>query len=451
MPDNRPNILLILSDQWSARVADGSPRDVGPRTPAVDRLAREGTRWSNAYCTFPVCTPARASMFTGAMPSRTRVIRNVNTAREPDLVPADLPRLGALFAEAGYEYVYYGKDHSAGTAEVGVESFGSRRFDGPGFLVDGSALDGVWARDAMDFLDRDHERPWLMALSLVNPHDICMTPPKVDTPNRTAADITDAQRWAHTYLRDEPLPPLPDNHHAPVPEAMDWGMGTGSAPDWDELRWRRFLSTYWLLIENTDWWIGQVLDRLDARGLAEDTLVVFTTDHGDQAGAHGRVGKGLLFEESARTPLLLRRPGTVAAGAVDDRLASGADLLPTLCQAAGLDVPRGAFGLDLLDGADGNSTDDPARRSRDYVACETAYGRMIRFGRHKYIRIEAEGTRQEMLYDLDADPGETTDLAGRSEHADALDRGRACCEDYFSRVGGDIAETLRRCPRPAKR
>jgi arylsulfatase A-like enzyme len=433
MPADQPNILLILSDQWSARVADGSPRDAGPRTPSIDRLARTGLRFDNAYCTFPVCVPARASLFTGAMPSQTRVMGNTNRHCPDELVPADLPRLGQALSQAGYECVYYGKDHSAGTAEAGVESFGSRRFDGPGFLVDGSLLDGVWARDAMSFLSGDHDRPFFMTLSFVNPHDICMTPPKVDTPNRTTADITDAQRWADDYLRGEDLPPLPFNHEAPVPEAMDWGLATGSAPDWDALRWRRFLSTYWVLIENTDWWIGQVLDRLEQRGLAEDTLVVFTTDHGDQAGAHGRIGKGLLFEESTRTPLLMARPGTIAEGQVRGDLASGADILPTLCAAAGAEGHQSIFGRDLLSEAP----------TREYVVCETVGGRMVRFGEHKYIRIEDDDRREEFLYNLADDPGESRDLAGEASAAGALSRGQGYLEDYYRRIGADISTTRR--------
>ncbi len=436
MTDRRPNILLILSDQWSARVADGSPRQHGPRTPSIDRLARQGVRFNNAYCTFPVCAPARASMFTGAMPTQTRVIGNPNKNCPDPLIPQNLPRLGDLLSGAGYRCVYYGKDHSAGAAEAGMEDFGSRRFDGPGFLVDGSLLDGVWARDAMGFLSRDHDKPFFMTLSFVNPHDICMTPPGVDTPCRTTADITDAQRWAHDHLRGEELPPLPFNFQAPVPEAMDAGLKTGSAPDWDELRWRRFLGTYYLLIENTDWWISQVLQTLENRGLVEDTLVIFTTDHGDQAGAHGRIGKGLMFEESTRTPLIFSRPGHLKQGLACDALASGADLLPTLCSQAGVEIPTGLVGEDLSGVLTGGPGPD-----RPYVACETLYGRMIRFDRWKYVRVEYDSARSEMLYDLEKDPAESRNRVDDPSVSDALCQGRAYCEDYFARVGGDIATT----------
>ncbi len=435
---SRPNILFIISDQWTASILDNALAGTGPQIPSLLRLAREGIRFRHNYCTFPLCVPARASIFTGSMPSETMAVSNRKAATPDGRVPSALPRLGRLLHDGGYETAHFGKDHSAGTVSDGIDNFGSKRYDSAGYLADGCLLDPVFTRDAVAFLEREHEQPFFLTCSLINPHDICMTPPTVGTPSRTIADITDVFRWDLTYLRQNDLPPLPANHNAPIPQAMDAMRKHASVPDWNEDQWRCFLASYWLLIENTDALIGQVLVALDRNGLAENTLVIFTSDHGDQSAAHGRVGKGYLFEESARTPLIMRLPGTTTPGVEDKaHFTSGADILPTFCDAAGLDVPKLRFGRSLMPLLRNAEPDD----WRPYVACETRDGRMIRFGDYKYIRYE-NPDRTEFLYDLGNDPGETRNLMDDTEYQAALEQGRRFLDDYYKTIGATIESTL---------
>lgn len=175
-------------------------------------------------------------------------------------------------------------------------------------------------------------------MSRADPHDICRIPPNIPFAGATAADLTDRFNWSDDFLRGGRLPRLPGNFNAPRDPALPPTHG-GAPEDWDEAKWRRFLGVYHLLIENTDHLFGQALAALDRAGLAEETLVVFTSDHGDHAAAHGLVGKGSFYEESARVLLVLRFPGKVASGRRDRRhCVSGVDLLPTIADYAGIDL-----------------------------------------------------------------------------------------------------------------
>jgi len=426
---SRPNILFIIADQWAAVTADGRQNDPGkPQTPHIARLAREGTSFGQAYCPFPVCTPARAAMFSGNMPSHTRVINNHN--HDADRVPADLPRLGRIFRDAGYDTGYFGKNHSAGVAADGFAETGQYVYDGPGYLACGHMWDPLFTRDAVEFVSRDRSNPFFCTLSLINPHDICRIPKGVPREDTSVADLTDRFNWSDEYLRGGKLPPVPTNHEAPSPEPML--PSHGASPDWDEARWRRFIGVYHLLIENTDWMIGLVLDALHRAGIEENTLVVFTTDHGDHAGAHRLVGKGSFFEESARVPLVARLPGQIAADRFDrDHGVSGVDLLPTFCDFAGLTISQNIDGSSLRP----LMQDSPEEVEwREGVFCELSDGRMVRFGNYKYIRHESPAPA-EFLFCLSEDPGETTNLLDASAHREARQKGRELLEQYDQQMG----------------
>jgi len=425
----KPNILFVIVDQWAATTADGHQSGAAaPLTPAISRLAAEGTGFGRAYCPYPVCTPARAAMFTGNMPSHTNVIRNHN--KDADRVPADLPFMGEIFRDAGYETGYFGKDHSALVACRGFDETGQYLYDGPGYLACGNLWDPLFTRDALSFIERERDKPFFCSLSLINPHDICRIPKGVPREDTTVADLTDRFNWGDDYLRGGKLPGVPKNHDAPPADGME--PSNGGDPGWDEKRWRNYLGVYHLMMENVDWQIGLALDTLQRKGLAENTIVVFTSDHGEHAGAHRMTGKGSLYEESTRVPLIVRGPG-IATGRHDTAHGvSGVDILPTLCDLAGLPVPGKADGDSLRPLLEGE--DSPAWR--EAVVCETFQGRMARFGKWKYIRLETPNS-VELLFDLETDPGETRSV----EDAEALAAGRRFVDDYIGRMGKSIADT----------
>ena len=182
MPKNKlynqpPNILLIIADQWSTRFVDGSGSYTsGVRTPGIDRLAAEGIRFQNSYASFPLCCPVRASMFTGLLPHRHHILHNEeNYIDKYGAYPTrtDVATMGTEFKRHGYKTAYFGKEHAGDYGWSGIDEFGSMKYSSGGMLAEGSAFDGVFTRDAIRFIQSEHERPFYMVLSLINPHDLC--------------------------------------------------------------------------------------------------------------------------------------------------------------------------------------------------------------------------------------------------------------------------------------
>ncbi len=439
----RPNILLLIADQWGACSADGFQENPeGVSTPTLARLAREGTSFAKTYAPFPVCTPARAALFSGNYPCHTRVLGNMPDKAPGEITPIELPRLGDRLRAAGYDTGYFGKTHAAGLT-TGFDDHGEFTYAGPGYLACGGIWDPLFTRDAIRFVEQKRSRPFAAVVSLINPHDICRIPvqqPPIPFEDASVADLTDRFNWSDTFTRGRDIPPLPPNHSAPP---LDWMPAThGSAPDWDEKRWRRFLAVYQQLIENVDWQMGLVLDALQRIGQADNTLVIFTSDHGDHASAHGLVGKGTFYEESVRVPLTLRWPGRIAAGRrEDEHPVSLIDLLPTILGAAGVEVDGPCDGLDL---APLLVPGTPEPWQRAFVASQTADAHMIRFGHYKYIRRGEE----EALFDLKDDQGETRNLAARDAAEVPMAQGRAFLESHLTDMNGALHAEGCRAPIP---
>ncbi|MER6363731.1 sulfatase-like hydrolase/transferase [Kitasatospora sp. NPDC001527] len=421
MTDRRPDVLVVLTDQQTsdAMSAAGNPH---LDTPHLDALAAAGTRYRQAYCAQPLCAPSRASLLTGQLPSALGVTGN--EALGPDGTAPE-PLLGRVFAEAGYDCAYGGKWH---LPELDLpEGRGFRRIHPAG---DDAGL----ARAAAAFLHRPRPRPFLLVLSFLEPHGIC--------------------EWARGQdPRTGPLPapppaaecpPLPANfppapYEARLPRLAQraWAH-THPTAEWREDDWRRYRHAYYALVERVDANLGTVLDGLreHRRRTGRETVVVFTSDHGDGAGAHGWSQKWALFEESVRVPFLVSGPGS-AAGEVSDRLVStGPDLLPTLCDLAGVPAPPGLPGRSVR-----------APEPRETVVAETrwelpgfnnALGRMIRDDRHKYV-CYAWGDHREQLFDLAGDPGEMVNLAVDARHSALLDRFRALLAGHCARSGDPFA------------
>jgi arylsulfatase A-like enzyme len=218
--------------------------------------------------------------------------------------------MGELFQEDGYETCYFGKEHAGGYGWKGIENFGSMKYSAGGMLADGSAYDQIFTKDAIEFINQEHEKPFYMTLSLINPHDIC----KVLGGKVQGATFMDAiffcRDESEPYLRYNDRASLPSNYNLPYIKGMinDEDYMYKELEERNENEWRRYISTYNLLIEKTDWYIELVLDALKKNGLEEDTIVVFITDHGDLMGSHKLIAKTAFYEESAKTFMLLRYP-----------------------------------------------------------------------------------------------------------------------------------------------
>ena len=426
--DGRPNILFVFTDQQSARAlsCSGNPH---VRTPHMDRLARGGVRFERAYCASPVCGPSRGSLLCGRLPHETGVLVN---GMAPD--PA-LPNMGQLFARAGYETAWSGRWHLPDNGADGIPGFEALH-DPSVRLGLGLEGDGPVTDAAVEFLGRGRDRPFFLGVSLCNPHDICHW------------IIGSAE--APAPATDGPLPPLPDNFAVDPrePEFIAWcrrrtyyGQEGTYTTEWDEQKWREYLAAYYRFTEEADAHVGRLLDALRDNGLEDDTLVLFTSDHGEGMAAHRWVVKLMLYEEPLRVPFIMRWPGVLPAGRADGtHLVSGVDVLPTLCDCAGVEFP-GAGGVSLRP-----VIEDPRADGRPFVVAElypdtedlSLQGRMLRGARFKYVAF-SRGRRPEMLFDLEGDPGEQRNLALEGGWQDELGRQRRALRDHCARSGDGFA------------
>ena len=298
------NILLLLTDQQSNRALSctGNPY---LHTPHMAALANSGVRFEQGYCAAPVCGPSRACVATGRMPHENGVLVNSMS------IPEQMPTMGEVFGDAGYQTAWTGRWCVPGN---GPEIRGFDCLHDPSQpLGQGMFADSHVADCAIDFLGQKHERPFLLGVSLCNPHDICYWVMQQSTPQgKLDAEAIGLKEMADSlpfnFLTAGDLPPLPANFaiDPDEPEFIGkcrvrryYGQECTFTWDWDEQTWRRYLYAYYRLTEMVDVQVGRVMAALGAAGLEEDTLVVLTSDHGEGMAAHRWVVKLGLYEEPA--------------------------------------------------------------------------------------------------------------------------------------------------------
>ncbi len=413
---DRPNIVVITTDQQSAHMMScaGNPY---VRTPNMDRVAARGVRFERGYCTNPVCAPARVSWMTGLMPSALHAKCNP-TVMAVEAIP---PRIqdncaGPLLARAGYDIAYGGKIHLPGNLHPRELGF---------TYLTGDSRDRLAVASA-DYIRADHDRPFLLMAHFINPHDICYMAIRDGQAGGGAAERRLIER-GQTELAalDEALarpegvseaaffadhcPPLLPNVEVQEdePEAVaairqQRAFRMHAHTEWSDERWREHRWAYARLTERVDRQIGVLLDALEASGQAENTVVIFTSDHGDHNGAHRMEHKTTLYEEPLRVPLLVADPRG-PSGEVDERhlVSSGLDLIPTLCDYAQTHTPGYLPGRSVRPLAEGRRPED----WRQELFLESEFGIGLHTGTHKFVRY-FEGARNEQLYDLSADPYE---------------------------------------------
>jgi arylsulfatase A-like enzyme len=414
---SRPNILYVFTDQQSADAMScaGNPE---VHTPALDRLAASGVRFTQAYCTYPLCTPARASMFTGRMPHEV----GINTNNQPIDERFRQEELGHLLSAAGYECAYGGKWH---VPEISIP-------EGHGFRSICPFDDVGLPHRVQAFLEGPHERPFFLVASFDNPHNICEYRRQQNLPWGPVGAVP----------RLEDCPSLPANYAIPPFEPEAIRVISGANPyiypaSFSDEQWRAYRWGYYRLVEKVDAQVGQILDALDETGLAGDTVVIFSSDHGDAAGSHHLVQKSFLYEEQTHVPFIVRVPWMDRAGTVDAHLVSnGPDFYASACDLAGVELPVGIEGRSVLPLLAG----DGDVEGHDHLVIETHWenhrcdGRMVRTERFKYVAY-TWGAYREALYDMARDPGEMVNLAVRSTYADVLQQHRNLLRDWCARTG----------------
>ncbi len=386
-----PNILFIMTDQQHAGMMSCTGNK-WLKTPAMDRLAASGVRFERAFASNPVCVPCRFSLQTGLMPSAIGMSHNGDSGRAAVTEKMVQQSLGHLFRDAGYETVYGGKVHLPRKMRD-VEKLGYRNLTNDRRRGLGDAC--------AEFLKGRHEKPFLLFASFINPHDICymaindfnrtqQKPPMSNEDSKICEAVLDEARKTGNISAfvEKNCPPLPANHAVPDGEA-ECIMAKYINPrpfqaytreKWTEDQWRLHRWLYCRLTEMVDAEIRTVLDALKEAGLEENTLIVFTSDHGDMDSSHKLEHKQVLYEESVRVPFIMSHKSRIPAGIIDDThlISNGLDLLPTLCDYAGITTPEELSGMSVRPLAEGKAVE-----WRDFVVAESHYGRMVRTKRFK--------------------------------------------------------------------
>ncbi len=429
-----PNIVVFFTDQqrWDTVGAYGNPLGL---TPNLDRFARRGTLFEHAFTCQPVCGPARSAVQTGLYPTTTGCFRNGVP------LPASATTLADRLKAVGYRTGYIGKWHLAGQEPVPSEQRG-----GYAYWLAANALE--FTSDAYDTVVYDQASE---AVHLPGYRVDALT----DAAIRYIADNTD-----HPFLLFLSfLEPHHQNHRDdyPAPDVYrDTYHGRWMPPDLAALGGSaaQQLGGYYGMVKRLDEAFGRVLDALESLRMAEDTIVLYTCDHGNHFKTRNGEYKRSCHESSIRIPMVMGG-GPFRSGGTRQELVSLIDVAPTLFDAAGLGVPEGLQGRSLVPLVE-RSVQDWANEVLIQIS-ESQVGRALRTPRWKYsvsapgqdgYRVMfAEEYVEEFLYDLQADPYELTNLAGLASHADLAARLRQRLVAKMREAGEPAAEIRPHPPR----
>lgn len=423
----RPNILLVHSDQhrYDCLGAAGHPLI---QTPSLDRLASEGVHFTHAYTPAPVCTPSRASLLTGTWPSQHGFIANAESEVHPP-ASVTLPTFYQALHEAGYNIGHVGKWHVHRTQLP--TTFGADHYIPESNYAQWRAAQGIpptprtngffgetdpfitpeqsslaWGTDqTIALLQKaaNEDRPFFLRWDPSEPH----LPNVVPEPYASLYAPEDVPPWPS--FPD----PLENKPYIQRKQLQTWGIA-----GWGWEQWAPIVARYLGEITLLDHQLGRILNELDRLGLADNTLVIYTADHGDMCGGHGLIDKHfVMYEELVRVPLLLRWPAMLPTSLRCDAFVSSAlDVAMTICAAAGITPPNTFAGSNLLEEINQPSRSDIL--SSYYGNQLGLYSqRMVRDRHWKYVW---NATAEDELYNLDNDPGELVNLACDPAYRDQL-------------------------------
>ncbi|MBN1341832.1 MAG: sulfatase-like hydrolase/transferase [Phycisphaerae bacterium] len=487
----RLNILWIMTDQQPISTIGAYGNKI-VKTPNLDRIAADGMRLNRFHISAFPCSPSRACFFTGREAHHHGVVTN-------DVpLAADVPALGDVLKAAGYDTGYVGKWHLSGSMYRDLA--GRKPLDGnwqfervedasefkfkhaPGGTGEDAAQHGFdfwvggwkhyheylrsvgltdianrkqagnhndmpsgpegthiysklpqehhmasfFADKSVEFLrkQKGSDRPFGLVLSFYGPH-LPVAPPKP---------------WDEMYSMEQV--DLPTNHRDELkdkPLAQRNNRRCYKLPDWEDDQFKDYIRRYWGYCGYIDRQIGRVLKALDETGRADETIVLFTADHGDMVAAHGFVFKlgHCGYDELLRVPFLIRCPGRIKPGGTSDALVSSIDVLPTLLEMTGVKPPAG------IDGASFSSVlKEPGRSHRDAILCNSMERNLtVATDRWKYVLNWSPRDLDE-LYDLKADPGEMKNLAGDKAHAETVHQMRRRIRKWLHETRHPYARTI---------
>ena len=433
----RPNVLFIISDDLTATALSCYGNTVC-KTPNIDRLASQGTRFTKAYCQGTYCGPSRASFMSGYYPHAIKMLGYGSPRpaigeratwaqhfKNNGYYTARVSKIFHMGVPGGIEKGTDGADDPASWTErfnsagpewkapgdgETLENNADGRKPGPvggnTFVVveaDGNDLvhsDGKTAAKAVELIKQNRDKPFFLGVGFVRPHVPFVAPKK---------DYTDFLPYSRMQL-----PPKLEDDWADIPKA-GINYKTSKNMKMDLRRQKKAVGGYYASVAFMDRMVGQVLNGLKEAGLEDNTIVIFTSDHGYHLGEHDFWAKVSLHDESAAVPLIIRMPGKKPA--VCHSLVELLDLYPTLSNLCGLEVPKHLQGKDIS-----KMMTDPAKEVRSAAFSVNGKGFLLREQDWAYIAYGKNGQGDEELFDMKQDPKQFTNLAKDPKHAQIIAR-----------------------------
>lgn len=429
---DKPNVLFLICDDLNCDLACyGHPQ---VQSPNLDRLARRGVRFDRAYCQYPLCGPSRASFMTGMYPDQTLIHRNAIYIREH--VP-NVKTMSQMFRDAGYFATRIGKlyhynvpkhigtgghddpyswNHTINPRGRDVDDepliFSLRKNSFGGTLswlaadgTDREQTDGIAADEAIERLHHHAKKQdnFFMAVGLFRPHTPYVAP----------------KNYFDLYPLDSiKLPEVPEGYLETLPAPARKSITRKKEQvNLDPKLARQAIQAYYASITFADAQLGRILDALEQTGLAKNTIVLFTSDHGYHMGEHGHWQKTTLFENATRVPLIIAGPGVKARGQAVRTPAEMVDFYPTLAELCGLQPPPSVSGMSLVP-----ALRNPKNSPRQFALTQYDSGYSLVNDRYRYTEWGVDGKEGKELYDHQTDAAEMKNLADTPRHRSLINR-----------------------------
>lgn len=435
--EKKPNVILIISDQHAGKIMTqrGYPHIT---TPGIDSLAKNGVTFTRAYVAYPVCTASRASMITGVMPSKSS--KNLT----------DYASIGSIMKAGGYETGYFGKWHVANSKMDKTEDW--HGFDQYKDMRNDTRIKEL----STEFISAKREKPFFMISSFLNPHDCCELARNMSGMNDNYHDGV-----VEENAKLEMTPELPENFL--IPENEPEGFYVRRTPDstnhtmfrkhpvkyWDETKWRQYMYGYDRLVEKVDQHMLDIFNHLKQEGQLANTIIIYTSDHGDGHAAHEWNQKMTFYEESVNVPFIISWKDQVVSDVIDKKtlVNTGLDIFPTICEMTGVTYPKELLGADL--GTPLQKENETAAVKRAFVVSEInqlslndepgLIGRMVVTDRYKYFLFDG-GENREQLFDLEKDPGEMNPVTNEKKYIKILNSHRKMLKTWIDETEDDFSK-----------
>ena len=411
--NKKPNILFLMTDQHSMRVL-GSYGNQIIKTPNLDKLANEGVVFKSNYSQNPICLPSRASLVTGKMPSSLGIFGN-------DGILSEKTTMATVFKAQGYEVAWLGKEHWGATnAEVGFgnlndeaheafkekyrplnnlrKNIGRLPQNATAYkLSENEDYEALVTDHAIKFLENNTTKTFFLGVSFKKPHFPFMCHQKYFDLYKDIVDMPE--------VTPDMIEALSINEKKTIEKYKLDEMSSA------EIKHARAM--YYGMVTYIDEQFGRVLEKLNELGLRENTIIVYTSDHGEMAGEHGLWYKNSFLEASVAAPLIFSYPKTLPVNKKINASSMLLDIFPTLCDLSDIGQPNDLEGKSLLPLMSGIENADNSDRVAYSEMYRSSTGIMVRKGKWKYIRYNSE---KEYLYDIDTDPREINNLINSTQH-----------------------------------